>query len=164
MQHLWISIESRVDEANRRLANRNTLLIDSVENRSEDGGRGARAADQGGLAVKNDDHVIAHGGEVGVAAPAFVVDAAGSDGRGRVVGARGRVGFVWGVGVGEVGVQCRVLVGGTRVDVAESAAAGEARDGDFGVCGCGCSGWEEGGAEGGQVWAGCGEVWIEDQF
>ena len=87
-------------------------------------------------------YVVAHSGEVGVASARLIVQAAGGGAFGGVVRARGGVGFVCWRGVGEIGVYRRALVGGLRVDVAEAAAGGEARDGYL-VVAYGAGAWRE---------------------
>lgn len=87
MQHLRISVQSGVDEADCALASRNARLVDSRQNSSEGGRRRAGPTDEKRLAVSDDDDVVADGREVRVATPAAVVDAVACDVGTGVVGA-----------------------------------------------------------------------------
>ena len=122
MQHLRVGVQGWIDESDRALADGDALLVDPVEDGSEHGCGRARAADQGGLPVHDDHHVITDSSEVGIAASAAVVDAAVGDASGGVVGAGGAVGLVRRVGGGEIVVDCRGLVTWLCVDVAEAAS------------------------------------------
>jgi hypothetical protein len=73
VQHLWILVQCRVDESDRRLAGFETLVVDAGEDGGEDGARSRGAADEGGSAFVEDDDVVADGGDVGVAAAGAVV-------------------------------------------------------------------------------------------
>lgn len=111
MQHLWMSIKRRVDKANSLLASSETLLVDSVEDRSKHWCRSTGSTDELGNAVVEDDDVVADGADIWVATTTDVVDAACSDALWWVVHAGGVVGLVgWSV-LGQVGVDWAALVG-----------------------------------------------------
>ena len=80
MQHLRVRVQRGVDESDRALPDRNALLVDPVQDRGKYGGGRTGPADQLRLAIDDDDDVVSDGREVRVAASAFVVDTAGSDG------------------------------------------------------------------------------------
>ncbi len=119
VQDVRVLVERRVDEADGVLAAGEALFVDAVDDGREDGGAGASAALERGVAVDVGCDVVTVGGDVGIAAADAVVEAAGQ-GDAAVEG----VGVV---GVGRHVVFEKVLDGvflvvGNGVDVAETAA------------------------------------------
>jgi len=62
-----------VHESHSRLSGFQALVVDARQHGGEDGARGAGAADDGREEFVEDDDVVAHGGDVGVAAAGAVV-------------------------------------------------------------------------------------------
>ena len=130
MEHLWIRIQRRVDEAYRAFVYCNALLVDTVEDRSEDGCRGRCAAYyEGGTGIAKkgiismlsihkglerfalDDHVVADGGYVWIPSTGAIVDAAIRDIVRGIIHLGGVVvGIRW-VRGGEIGFDGVALVG-----------------------------------------------------
>ena len=155
--------QSRVHEAHGRLSDRNPLLVDTVDDGRKDGRRCRGTANEGRLPVEDDSHVVANGREIRISTAAAVVDAAVGDSSAGVVGARRAVALVGsGHVAGQVGADNLRLVARHGIDVGEPTARGEAGDGALGIGGGASTSWEGGGAEGGDVGAGGGEVRVEN--
>lgn len=123
MQNLRVLVQSRVDKANRLLASLETLLVDS-RNQGREHGRGSGSAtDESRGAFVEDDDVVAHGGDVGVAASGGVVES--------LAGVGAAVRLVGGLVLGQVGLHGLLLVGWLGVDVGETTAGAEAGYGGF---------------------------------
>ena len=131
MERARVSIQRRVDKANRSLASQDTLLIDTRNNGGERWGRGRSATEDVGRAIVVNQDVVAKGADVGVTASSSVEDTRERVGR-RVVLVLCRVGWV-GVVVLEEVLDGRSLVVGLRVDVGEASTGGKAVCGYFGV-------------------------------
>ncbi len=147
-------VEGRVGEANRALANTETLLVDAVENSSNDGSRHGRAARQAEAAAGSDQTVGADSGDIGEAASAAVVDA----GVGGDVALRGVVGKVARVVAEEVVADDVVLPRGAREDVGEATAGGKGLGGRLGLI----DGVNQSRADGGDVRAAAEIIGDED--
>ena len=105
-----MSIKRRVNKTHSLLSSRQTLLIDTVEDRRKDWRRSGSTTDELRSAVEEDDDIVTDGADVGVAAAGDVVETALGDALGWVVHVGGVVGLVgWSV-LCEVGVDVGVLV------------------------------------------------------
>ena len=150
-------VEGRVDETNGSLAQVQTLLIDTGEDGTNDGGRHGSTAREVDLLARDNETVVTKGSNVGITTSAAVVLAAG----GGDLAVAGVVGEVVGVVAEEVLANGVLLVVGGQVDVAEAAAGGEGGGGRLGVAYL-AAGGESGGADGGDVGADDGVVGDED--
>lgn len=86
-------VQSRVDPANRTLADAETLLVDASEDTSDNGSRHGSSSRETGLTLRNNQTVVAKSRNVGVSTSSAVVFAAGR----RNDSIRGVVGKVVGV-------------------------------------------------------------------
>ena len=132
-----MAIKHRIHESDRLLPSRQTLLIDPINNGSENGSAGARSATEPELAFVVDGDVVSVRSDVRIAPSGAIVDA---DAVGVIVGFP--VGRVRWLVVGEEGFDGFGLVLGLAVDVGEAAAGGECdavwvacwvHDGRFGI-------------------------------
>ena len=73
MERIGVGVQHRVHEANGRLPRGDPLLVDAVEDGSEDRRRGRGAADEDRRAVVDDQDIVSDGGRVRVTTPAPVV-------------------------------------------------------------------------------------------
>lgn len=122
-------VERRVGEANGALAEAEALLVDTVQNSSDNGSRHGGSARKVVTAVGSDDTVVTESSNVREATAAAVVDTR----VGGNVSLRGVVGKVTGVVTEQVVGDNGILVGGTSEDVGEATTRREGVGGNLGL-------------------------------
>ena len=76
IQHGGVLIQGWVDEADNALASGQTLLVDAVDDRSDDGGTGTGARRRLEVTFDEDVDVVTNGRDIGVCSAPAVVDTA----------------------------------------------------------------------------------------
>lgn len=73
MKHLWVGVENRVDEANKRLLLRNALFVDPGKDAGEGRGSSRSTHPKHSIAFVKHDDVVSNSTEVGVTASSGIV-------------------------------------------------------------------------------------------